>query len=47
MSHISWVGIPEDVGVRAREIAAGIAKLPPLTASYTRVAPTQPLRRLV
>ena len=33
--------------VRAREIAASIAKLPPLTASYTRVALTQPLRRLV
>jgi enoyl-CoA hydratase/carnithine racemase len=32
---------------RAREIATGIAKLPPLTASYTRVALTQPLRRLV
>ncbi len=32
---------------RAREIAAGIAKLPPLTASYTRVAITQPLRRLI
>jgi enoyl-CoA hydratase/carnithine racemase len=32
---------------RAREIAAAIAKLPPLTASYTRVALTQPLRRLV
>jgi enoyl-CoA hydratase/carnithine racemase len=32
---------------RAREIAAWIAKLPPLTASYTRVALTQPLRRLV
>jgi enoyl-CoA hydratase/carnithine racemase len=32
---------------RAREIAAGIAKLPPLTASYTRVALTQTLRRLV
>jgi enoyl-CoA hydratase/carnithine racemase len=32
---------------RAREIAAGIAKLPPSTASYTRVALTQPLRRLV
>ncbi|WFU39108.1 enoyl-CoA hydratase/isomerase family protein [Bradyrhizobium sp. CB82] len=33
--------------VRAREIAASIATLPPLTASYTRVALTQPLRRLV
>lgn len=32
---------------RAREIAGGIAKLPPLTASYTRVALTQSLRRLV
>jgi len=32
---------------RAREIAAAIAKLPPLTASYTRVAITQPLRRLI
>ena len=32
---------------RAREIAGRIAKLPPLTASYTRVALTQRLRRLV
>ena len=32
---------------RVVQIAAGIAKLPPLTASYTRVALTQPLRRLV
>jgi enoyl-CoA hydratase/carnithine racemase len=32
---------------RAREIATGIAKLPPLTASCTRVALSQPLRRLV
>lgn len=32
---------------RAREIAAGIAKLPPLTTSYTRVALTQNLRRLI
>jgi hypothetical protein len=31
----------------AREIAAGLAKLPPLTVSYTRVALTQPLRRLI
>ena len=37
----------ERLHARAREIAAGIAKLPPLTASYTRVALTQPLRRLV
>jgi enoyl-CoA hydratase/carnithine racemase len=32
---------------RAREIAAPIAMLPPLTASYTRVALTQKLRRIV
>ncbi len=32
---------------RAREIAAGIAALPPLTVSYTRIALTQTLRRLV
>jgi enoyl-CoA hydratase/carnithine racemase len=37
----------EHLHARAREIATGIAKLPPLTASYTRVALTQPLRRLV
>ena len=32
---------------RAREIAGRIAKLPPLTASYTRVALTQKLRRII
>ena len=32
---------------RAREIAGRIAKLPPLTASYTRIALTLRLRRLV
>ena len=32
---------------RAREIAGRIAKLPPLTASYTRIALTLKLRRLV
>jgi enoyl-CoA hydratase/carnithine racemase len=32
---------------RAREIAGRIANLPPLTASYTRVALTQKLRRVV
>jgi hypothetical protein len=32
---------------RAREIAGGFAKLPPLTGSYKRLALTQPLRRLV
>jgi enoyl-CoA hydratase/carnithine racemase len=33
--------------VRAREIAEGLAKLPPLTTKYTRIALTQRLRRLV
>jgi enoyl-CoA hydratase/carnithine racemase len=37
----------EKLLARAREIAAGIANLPPLTASYSRVALTQGLRRLV
>jgi enoyl-CoA hydratase/carnithine racemase len=32
---------------RARELAGPIAKLPPLTASYTRVVLTQKLRRIV
>ena len=32
---------------RAREIARRIAKLPPLTSSYTRVALTQKLRRII
>ena len=32
---------------RAREIAEGIAKLPPLTSRYTRIALTQRLRRLI
>jgi enoyl-CoA hydratase/carnithine racemase len=32
---------------RAREIADGLAKLPPLTSRYTRIALTQKLRRIV
>lgn len=32
---------------RAHEIADGIASLPPLTSRYTRMAITQPLRRLI
>jgi len=32
---------------RAREIAEGLAKLPPLATSYTRVAMTQKLRRVI
>jgi enoyl-CoA hydratase/carnithine racemase len=32
---------------RAREIAEGLASLPPLTTSYTRIAMTQKLRRII
>jgi enoyl-CoA hydratase/carnithine racemase len=32
---------------RAREIAEGLAKLPPLATSYTRMAMTQKLRRII
>jgi enoyl-CoA hydratase/carnithine racemase len=32
---------------RAREIAEGLAKLPSLTTSYTRIAMTQKLRRII
>jgi enoyl-CoA hydratase/carnithine racemase len=38
---------PDRLLVRAREIAEGLAKLPPLTTRYTRVALTQKLRRIV
>jgi enoyl-CoA hydratase/carnithine racemase len=33
--------------VRAHEIAEGLAKLPPLTSRYTRIALTQKLRRII
>jgi enoyl-CoA hydratase/carnithine racemase len=33
--------------LRAREIAEGLAKLPPLTTRYTRIALTQKLRRII
>ena len=38
---------PDQLLVRAREIAEGLAKLPPLTARYTRIALTQKLRRII
>jgi enoyl-CoA hydratase/carnithine racemase len=38
---------PERLIARAREIAEGLAKLPPLTARYTRIALTQQLRRII
>jgi enoyl-CoA hydratase/carnithine racemase len=33
--------------LRAREIAEGLATLPPLTTRYTRIAMTQKLRRII
>jgi enoyl-CoA hydratase/carnithine racemase len=47
-----WGAVNEIVSIeqllaRAREIGEGLAKLPPLTARYTRVALTQRLRRIV
>ena len=38
---------PDQLLVRAREIAEGVAKLPPLTTRYTRIALTQKLRRII
>jgi len=37
----------DDLLGRAHEIAEGLAKLPPLTTRYTRIALTQKLRRIV
>lgn len=47
-----WGAINEIVAAdkllfRAREIAEGLAKLPPLTTKYTRIALTQKLRRVI
>src|SRR5580698_1112885 len=38
---------PERLLSRAREIAEALAKLPPLTTRYTRIALTQKLRRII
>ena len=38
---------PEKLLPRAREIAEGLARLPPLATSYTRIAMTQKLRRVI
>jgi enoyl-CoA hydratase/carnithine racemase len=37
----------ESLLARAREIAEGLAALPPLTSRYTRIALTQKLRRII
>jgi enoyl-CoA hydratase/carnithine racemase len=38
---------PDRLLLRARELAEGLAKLPPLTTKYTRIALTQKLRRII
>jgi len=38
---------PNELLPRAREIAEGLAKLPPLTTKYTRITLTQKLRRII
>jgi enoyl-CoA hydratase/carnithine racemase len=49
---MEWGAVNEIVAAdgllaRAREIAEGLAKLPPLTTRYTRIALTQKLRRII
>lgn len=44
---VNEIVAPEKLLARAREIAEGLAKLPPLTARYTRIALTQKLRRII
>ncbi len=44
---VNEIVAPEALLARAREISEGLAKLPPLTSRYTRIAFTQKLRRLI
>ncbi len=44
---VNEIVAPEKLLSRAREIAEGLAKLPPLTTRYTRIALTQKLRRII
>jgi enoyl-CoA hydratase/carnithine racemase len=44
---VNEIVAPEKLLPRAREIAEGLAKLPPLTTHYTRIALTQKLRRII
>jgi enoyl-CoA hydratase/carnithine racemase len=44
---VNEIVVKDRLLVRAREIASKIAALPPLTARLTRLAATQPLRRLL
>jgi enoyl-CoA hydratase/carnithine racemase len=44
---VNEIVAPEKLLSRARDIAEELAKLPPLTTRYTRIALTQKLRRIV
>src|SRR6476646_3329368 len=44
---VNEIVAPDKLLPRAREIAEGLAKLPPLTSRYTRIAMTQKLRRII
>ena len=44
---VNEIVAPEKLLSRARDIAEGLAKLPPLTTRYTRIALTQKLRRII
>jgi enoyl-CoA hydratase/carnithine racemase len=44
---VNEIVAPEKLLPRAREIAEGLASLPPLATSYTRIALTQKLRRII
>ncbi len=44
---VNEIVAPENLLSRARDIAEGLAKLPPLTTRYTRIALTQKLRRII
>jgi enoyl-CoA hydratase/carnithine racemase len=44
---VNEIVAPDKLLLRAREIAEGLAKLPPLTTKYTRIALTQKLRRII
>jgi enoyl-CoA hydratase/carnithine racemase len=44
---VNEIVAPDKLLLRAREIAEGLTKLPPLTTKYTRIALTQKLRRII
>src|SRR5438876_871255 len=45
--HSEYILLADRLLLRAHEIAEGLAALPPLATSYTRIAMTQKLRRII